>query len=72
MNRPLNYLNIFKKNVIIAGLKKSINKLPTNGIIKNAVGEGPYFSVTDVIFAIPFGVAPNPNPQCPAVKIAAS
>ena len=40
--------------------------------MKNAVGAGPNLPDTDVIFAIPFGVAPKPNPQWPAANIAAS
>lgn len=60
------------KATIIAELKKFINKLPTNGSIKNAVGAGPYFSSTDCIFAIAVGTAPSPNPQCPTAIIAAS
>ncbi len=58
--------------VTITVLKKSINKLPTNGNIKNAIGAGPNLFTIEFILAIPLGVAPKPNPQCPAARTAAS
>ena len=58
--------------VIISALKKSINKLPTSGTTKYAVGAGPYLAVIACMFAIAFGVAPIPNPQKPDVITAAS
>ncbi len=54
-----------------AELKNSTNNAPTSGNMKNALGDGPYLEVTDSIFAIPFGVAPRPNPQWPAASTAA-
>ena len=44
-----------------------MNRLPTNGTTKYAVGAGPYFAVIACMFAIAFGVAPIPNPQKPDV-----
>ena len=61
-----------KKPLIIATLKKSINNAPTIGITKNAIWEYLYLSVTLCIFAIPFGVAPSPNPTWPAESTAES
>ena len=58
--------------VIISALKKSMNRLPTNGTTKYAVGAGPYFAVIACMLAIAFGVAPIPNPQKPDVITAAS
>lgn len=49
------------KNVIIAALKESINKLPTIGITKNALGDGRYLSVNASMFAKAFGVVQNHN-----------
>ena len=54
-----------------AELKNSTNNAPTSGNMKNALGDGQYLEVTDYIFAIPFGVAPRPNPQWPAASTAA-
>ncbi len=61
----------FIKVVITAEFINSINNDPTNGNMKNALGAGLYLEVTDSIFAIPFGVDPRPNPQCPAASTAA-
>lgn len=63
---------IFIASVMKNELTTFINKLPTNGTMKNALGEGPYFAVRVDIFAIAVGTAPNPKPQCPDVIIAAS
>ena len=57
------YPKKFKNAAIIMLLKKSINKLPTNGTTKQALGAGPYFLVMACMFAIALGVAPMPNPQ---------
>ena len=66
------YFTRLIKKVIIAALKKSINKLPTIGITKKAFGDGKYLSVKASMLAKAFGVVPNPQPQCPPVMIAAS
>lgn len=60
------------KNVITNELTILINKEPTKGTMKNALGEAPYLLSTDCMFAIAVGTAPNPNPQCPTAIIAAS
>lgn len=57
---------------MITALKKSINKDPTKGITKNAFVENPLTDVNASMFAIAFGVAPIPNPQCPVAITAAS
>nr|MBK5235464.1 hypothetical protein [Clostridium sp.] len=44
--------------VIIPALKKSINKLPTSGTIKNALGAARNLDVKASMLAIAFGVAP--------------
>ena len=49
-----------------------MNRLPTNGTTKYAVGAGPYFAVIACMFAIAFGVAPMPKPQKAVVMQAAS
>lgn len=53
----------FKKVVMITELTRLINKLPTNGTIKNALGDGPYFSSRVCMFAIAVGTAPSPKPH---------
>ena len=60
------------KNLITKALTMSIKNAPTKGITKNAFGEGPYFVVIAFIFAIPTGVAPNPNPAKPDAMTLAS
>ena len=62
----------FAKAVMIAALKKSMNRDPTSGTIMNATGAGPYWLVIACMFAIAFGVAPIPNPQKPEEMVAAS
>lgn len=62
----------FKNPIIIMELEKSIRNAPTIGNTKKALGAVPYLSTTAVIFAIPLGVAPIPNPQCPAASTAPS
>jgi len=66
------YLQKLINAVTIKEFTKLINKLPTNGTIKNALGDGPYLLSTDCILAIAVGTAPNPKPQCPTAIIAAS
>lgn len=63
---------MFIKNVIIDAFVKSINNAPTSGSTKKALGDGKLEAVNDSIFAIAFGVAPIPNPQCPQDITAAS
>ena len=62
----------FANAVMIAALKKSMNRDPTSGTIMNATGAGPYWFVIACMFAIAFGVAPIPNPQKPEEMVAAS
>ena len=63
---------MLRKNVINAELTRLINKLPTKGTIKNALGEGPYLESMTCIFAMAVGTAPKPKPACPTVITAAS
>ena len=63
---------MFRKVVITIELKKSMNKPPTMGTAKKAVGEGPYRFVRVCILAMALEVAPIPKPMKPAVMTAAS
>ena len=58
----------FAKAVMIAALKKSMNREPTSGTIMNATGAGPNWLVTACMLAMAFGVAPMPNPQKPEAR----
>ena len=58
--------------VIISALKKSMNRLPTNGHYEVCGPEPDLLAVIACMFAIAFGVAPIPNPQKPDVITAAS
>ena len=69
----IKFLTIQLANVwITPAFIKSINNDPTIGIIKKAFTDGPLAVVNVSIFAIAFGVAPKPNPQCPVDITAAS
>lgn len=57
--------------VMMAALKKSMNKLPTGGRMKKATGEGSKRPVSASMLAIALGVAPMPNPQWPPAMTAA-
>ena len=56
----------FKTSWITVALIKSTKNAPHNGTIKNALCEGPYILVMACMLATAVGVAPIPNPQCPA------
>ena len=58
--------------VITRALIKSIKRLPTMGIAKKEIGEGPYFFVITYMLAIALEVAPIAKPMKPAVMTAAS
>ena len=47
---------------MIAELTRLINRLPTSGTIKNALGEEPYLESITCILAIAVGTAPRPKP----------
>ena len=49
-----------------------MNRLPTRGTMKNALGEEPYLLSITYILAIAVGTAPRPKPVIPTVITAAS
>ena len=60
------------KNVMINGFVIFMKITVTTGSTNQAVGAGPFFSMTADILATALGVCPNPTPQCPAAMTAAS
>ena len=71
LNQTSNYKR-FMKVVSTMELKKSTNKLPTNGTMKNALGAAPERSARAFMLAMALGVAPIPKPQKALVIAAAS
>ena len=49
-----------------------INRLPTSGTMKKAVGEEPYLASMTCMLAMAVGTAPRPKPVWPTVMTAAS